>query len=452
VFRKVLIANRGEIAVRLIRACRELDIGTVAVFSEIDRDSLHVRLADEAICVGPAPVAHSYLNIPNIISAALISGAEAIHPGYGLLAENVRFAEICEDHGLVFIGPPTGSMALMGDKARARQVMKKAGLPVLPGTGVLKDESEVTAFINEHGFPLMIKAAAGGGGRGIRVVTNLPELQKQLLLARAEALAAFGDDRIYLERYLEAPRHIEFQVLADGHGKVVHLGERDCSVQRRNQKLIEESPSQAVNAQMRWKMGAAAIKGTLAAGYASTGTMEFLLDQEQGRFYFMEMNTRIQVEHPVTEMVTGLDLIKAQIRLAAGEPLFITQEEVVLKGHAIECRINAEDCDNNFAPCCGPIQELHLPGGPGVRIDTHLCQGMTIQPFYDSLLAKIIAFGADREEALARMTRALGEFRVEGIKTTIPFHLRILDNAFFRHGHVHTGFVENVFPRQLEFV
>lgn len=443
-FQKILVANRGEIAVRVIRACKELGISTVAVFSEPDRHSLHVTMADEAFCVGPAAAANSYLNIPNIISAALVSRAEAVHPGYGFLAENSNFADICSSHNLKFIGPSPAAMNAMGDKSRARQLMALAEVPVLPGTGDLESEEDAVRFAREHGYPLLIKATAGGGGKGMRVVHDAGQLVRGLQTARAEAHAAFGDDRVYLEKYLPEARHIEFQVLADEHGNIIHLGERDCSVQRRNQKLLEEAPSEIVTSELRLKMGEAALRGALAAKYASAGTIEFLLDQRDGSFYFLEMNTRIQVEHPVSEMITGIDLVKEQIRIAAGEKLRWGQQDVRLTGHAVECRINAEDPDRNFAPSTGRITGLHLPGGPGVRLDTHIGVGYQVLPFYDSLLGKLITHGSSREEALSRMNRALEELRVEGVHTTAPFLRKIVNNAFFRKNKIHTTFVENL--------
>ncbi|MCE7874583.1 acetyl-CoA carboxylase biotin carboxylase subunit [bacterium CPR1] len=442
-FKKILIANRGEIALRVLRACRELDIKTVAIHSDVDKESLHVTLADEAFCVGPAQATGSYLNIPNIIAAATIAGAEAIHPGYGFLAENPSFVEICQSHHLTFIGPSVQAMRLMGDKAQARQSVISAGVPVLPGTNEVQDVKDALAFAEEHGYPMMLKAAAGGGGKGMRVVTEPGQMQKFFDTARSEAEAAFGDGRIYLEKFLPNARHIEFQVLGDEHGHLVHLGERDCSVQRRNQKLIEESPSLALTPEQREKMGAAAVRAARASNYAGAGTVEFLFDARNGDFYFLEMNTRIQVEHPVTEMVTGIDLVKQQILVAAGHELPFTQDQVRLTGHSIECRINAEDPASGFLPSLGLIDHLHLPGGPGVRVDSHLYGGSSVLPYYDSLLAKVITHGADRKEALARMQRALAEMRVEGVLTTLDFHRRFLQNESFRRGEVHTTFVES---------
>lgn len=448
-FKKVLIANRGEIALRVIRACRELGVRTVAVHSTVDRDSLHVTSADESFCVGPGPVSQSYLNIPNVLSAGLVAGADAVHPGYGFLAENPDFVEICESHGLVFIGPSAHSMRLMGDKSQARETVQSVGVPVLPGTKDVADGSEARKFGDEHGYPIMIKAAAGGGGKGMRVARDSSEISRLFDTAKMEAQAAFGDGRIYLEKFLPKARHIEFQIMADQHGNVVHLGERDCSVQRRNQKLIEESPSLVLPEDKRREMGEMAVKAAQACNYEGAGTVEFLYDAKSGGFYFLEMNTRIQVEHPVTEMVSGLDLVKEQISVAAGERMAFTQDEVSLFGHAVECRINAERPDEGFAPSMGTITRLHFPGGPGVRVDTYLQQGSKVQPFYDSLLAKIITHGRDREEALKRMERVLRELKVEGIETTAPFHLRILANEFFRRGEIHTTFIENEFTRQL---
>lgn len=441
-FKKVLIANRGEIAIRIIRACKDLDIKTVAVYSQADKNSLHVKYADESYCIGPATVSQSYLNIPNIISAALLSGAQAIHPGYGFLAENVNFVEICESHNIKFIGPNTKAIAVMGDKAQARLTMKKAGVPVTPGMENITNEDEAAHFAAKCGYPVILKAVAGGGGKGMRVVCDKDELKKAFSIASAEALSAFGDGRIYIEKYLIEPRHIEFQILADKYGNVIHMYERDCSVQRRNQKLIEEAPSAAVDARLRAKMASCAVKCAKAAKYDSAGTIEFLLDQKSKKFYFMEMNTRIQVEHPVTEMLTGVDLVKEQIKIAAGMKLKIKQEDIKFKGHAIECRINAENVNENFAPSVGKIVNFLTPGGPNVRVDTHIFTGAEILPYYDSLIAKVIAHGKDRDDALSVMQRCLNEFVIDGVKTTIPFHKKILNNAFFRQGSIHTTFVE----------
>lgn len=441
-FKKILIANRGEIALRIIRACREMDIQTVAVFSEADRDALHVRAADQAVCIGPHPSAKSYLNIPNIISAAELTGVDAIHPGYGFLSENARFAEICESCGIAFIGPSPRAIETMGDKATARKTMIEAGVPVVPGSKeVITDLDTASVLAEEIGYPIMIKASAGGGGKGMRIAQNAKELIKSIQAAQNEAQAAFGNSEVYLEKYVEEPRHIEFQILADKHGNVIHLGERDCSLQRRNQKLLEEAPSSALTPELRKVMGDAAIKAAQAANYSSVGTIEFLLDKHNN-YYFIEMNTRIQVEHPVTELVTGVDLLKEQIRVAAGEHLTLKQDDVQIRGWAIECRINAENPDKNFMPSPGTIEFYHVPGGPGVRVDSAAYQGYAIPPYYDSMVGKLIVWGADREEALQRMKRALEEFVIEGIHTTIPFHLKVLDNAFFRRGEVYTNFIQ----------
>ncbi len=441
-FRKVLIANRGEIALRVIRACKELGVRTVAVFSEADRDSLHVRFADEEVCIGPPSARESYLNIPRIIAAAEITGADAIHPGYGFLAENAEFSEICQRSEITFIGPTPEQIRQMGDKAAARRAMREVGVPIVPGTDTLNDVEEALEAAREIGFPVLIKAAAGGGGKGMRVAQDEDDFLRQFSMARNEAAAAFNDESVYLEKYLASPRHIEFQVLGDQHGRVVHLGERDCSIQRRHQKLIEEAPSPALTPELREAMGDAAVRGAAAIGYVGAGTIEFLLD-EDGSFYFMEMNTRIQVEHPVTELVTGYDLVKEQIRAAAGLPLSVA-ETVEFHGHAIECRINAEDPDRNFAPSPGTIHTFHPPGGPGVRLDTHVYAGYRVPPFYDSLLAKLIVHGSTREEALARMRIALSSFVLEGVHTTIPFLLRVLDHPDFIAGEVDTKFLERM--------
>lgn len=441
-FKKILIANRGEIAVRIIRACREMGIDTVAVYSEADRESLHVWWADEAFCIGPAPSLKSYLNFNNIISAALVSGADAIHPGYGFLAENADFAEVCSKCGITFIGPPVKAMQRMGDKASARETMINAGVPVVPGSeGVISNLDAAQELAETIGYPVIIKASAGGGGRGMRIVQNQTELKNAVNTAKTEAQAAFGNDEVYLEKYVEEPRHIEFQILGDMHGNLIHLGERDCSIQRRNQKIIEEAPSSALTPELRQQMGETAVKAARAVGYYSAGTVEFLLDKHLN-YYFMEMNTRIQVEHPVTELVTGIDLIKEQIKIASGEMLKLTQEEVVIKGHAIECRINAEDPDYNFRPCAGRIDTYITPGGPGVRIDSSMYAGYNIPSFYDSLLGKLIVWGNDREEAIARMQRALQEFVIKGVPTTIPFHQMVIKNAFFQRGEIYTNFIQ----------
>lgn len=441
-FKKILIANRGEIALRVIRACREMEIRTVAIHSDVDRDSLHVTEADESFCVGPAAAGQSYLNIQNILSAAQVSRAEAIHPGYGFLAENSDFAEICTSSGLVFIGPSAHSMRLMGDKATARRTVVGVGVPVLPGTQEIGALSEAHDFGRQHGFPVMIKAAAGGGGKGMRVAQNQDELEKLFQTAQLEAEAAFGDGRIYLEKFLPQARHIEFQIMADQHGNVIHLGERDCSMQRRNQKLIEESPSPVLSAEKRKEMGHWAVEAARACQYLGAGTIEFLFDPRDQGFYFLEMNTRIQVEHPVTELVTGLDLVKMQIQMAAGEKLPLSQEQVEFRGAAIECRINAERAEDGFRPSFGQINHLHLPGGPGIRIDSLLYPGCMIQPFYDSLLAKVLAHGSTRDEALARMNRLLGEMKVEGVDCTIDFQKTLINHDSFRSGQVHTTIVE----------
>ena len=445
-FSKVLIANRGEIAVRVIRACRDLGMRTVAVYSQADRDALHVLLADEAVCIGPPPSRQSYLKPDRIISAALITGADAIHPGYGFLAENAQFAEICERSGLAFVGPPAASIRLMGDKSAARRTAEAEGVPILPGTRhPIRDLEEAKKLAREIGFPLIIKASAGGGGKGMRVVSEPDEVESLLATAAAEAAGAFGDAAVYLERYLPNPRHIEVQVLVDAAGNGVHLGERECSIQRRHQKLLEESPSPAINESRRQAIGQAALQVAKAAGYRNAGTVEFLLDAS-GAFYFMEMNTRIQVEHPITESVTGVDLVQSQFRLAAGEPLGFTQADITLSGHSLECRINAEDSER-FLPTPGLLTALRLPGGPHVRVDTHAYAGYTIPQYYDSLLAKIIVHGPSRGEAIAYMLRALGETHIEGIQSTVPLHRRILEDADFRAGRTSTQFLPRLLGR-----
>jgi acetyl-CoA carboxylase biotin carboxylase subunit len=441
-FSKIIVANRGEIALRVMRACKELGIPTVAVHSEADEDALHVKFADEAVCVGPAPGGASYLNVKAILSAAEVTGAEALHPGYGFLAENAEFADICAEHDITFIGPTAQMMRMMGDKATAREMMSRAGVPIIPGTdGIVPDVERARAAADGIGYPVMIKASAGGGGKGMRVANDPEELAANFVVASGEAEAAFGNGDIYLEKLIVEPRHIEFQILGDSHGNVVHLGERDCSIQRRHQKLIEESPSPAVTPELRARMGAAAVKGAKEIGYASAGTIEFLLDA-RGDFYFMEMNTRIQVEHPVTELVTGVDLIKEQIRIAAGETLPLTQERLALRGHAVECRINAEDPDRNFAPHPGKVTDFYVPGGPGIRVDTHVYAGYTIPPHYDSMIAKLLAHGNTREEAIARMKRALEEFVIVGVATTIPFHSEMMVDSDFVAGTFDTGTLE----------
>jgi len=443
-FSKILIANRGEIALRIIRACRELGIRTVAVYSEADRNSMHVRFADEAICIGLAQSSKSYLNIPAIISAAEITDVEAIHPGYGFLAENSHFAEICASCHIKFIGPTPENMRLMGDKMMARSTMQKLGLPIVPGSsGAIKSKEEALKVAQKIGYPVIIKAAAGGGGKGMRICHNDIKLASSFMTAQAEAEANFGNAAVYIEKYIDKPRHIEIQVLADQFGHVVYLGERDCSIQRRHQKLLEESPSPVVDSKMRKRIGELAVKACKSVNYQNAGTIEFLLDSH-GNFYFMEMNTRIQVEHPVTEAVTGIDLIKEQLRIASGEKLDLRQEDIKFSGAAIECRINAEDYENNFMPCPGKIDILNLPGGPGVRVDTHIYQGYEIPPFYDSMVAKLIVHGKDRKEAIKIMQRALNEFSIGPIKTTIPFHIRLLENPLFIKGDISTHFVQEM--------
>jgi len=441
VFHKVLVANRGEIAVRIIRACRELDIRTVTVFSTADADSLHVRIADEKVCIGPPQLRDSYLNIPAIISAAEITDSEAIHPGYGFLAENPQFADICEDCGVTFIGPKMAHLLLMGNKVKAREVVKKTSVRVLPGSdGVLKEEKDIVAAAKDIGFPVVIKAAMGGGGRGMKVVHTPASLGNAFQTARSEAMAAFNDGSLYLEKYFERARHIEVQILADMFGNIIHLGERDCSIQRRNQKIIEESPSIALSQRLREKIGEAAVTVCKAVDYSNIGTVEFLLDGE-GNFYFMEMNTRLQVEHPVTECVSGIDIVQEQIRLASGERLSMRQRDVVLKGHSIECRVNAEDPET-LAPSPGKVTSLNLSGGFGVRVDTALFNGYEVSPLYDSLLAKVIVHADDREKGIKRMRRALEEIIIDGVKTNIPLHLKVLSDADFLDGNIHTRFLE----------
>lgn len=441
-FRRVLVANRGEIAVRIIRACYEMDIETVAVYSEADRDSLHVRLADKAVCIGPAPANRSYLHVPSLIAAAQMSGADAIHPGYGFLSENAYFAEICATSGITFIGPSPRSIQLMGAKATARETMIAAGVPVVPGSeGVVQDLDTALKIAKEIGYPVLIKATAGGGGRGMRVAQGPRDLQQAYQTAQREAEAAFGVSLVYLEKYIEEPRHIEFQIMGDNEGNLVHLGERDCSLQRRNQKILEEAPSTALTPELRREMGEAALKAARTVDYYSAGTVEFLLDK-YGRYYFIEMNTRIQVEHPVTEEVTGIDLVQEQIRVASGEPLSFSQDDIKIRGHAIECRINAEDPEQNFRPSPGRIKRYTPPGGFGVRVDSSVYSGYTIPPYYDSLIAKVITWAPDRERAINRMVGALRELEVEGVPTTIPFHQQIMANAFYRRGEVYTNFIK----------
>ncbi len=448
-FHKVLIANRGEIAVRIIRACRELGVATVAVFSEADRTALHAQLADEAICIGPANTADSYLNIKAILAACEVTGADALHPGFGFLSENAAFARMCEKCGVAFIGPPASSMEQMGDKSMAKATMKAAGVPVIPGSdGEVPSLSDARRIAEEIGYPVMVKASAGGGGRGIRRVDTPSQLEAALTAAKEEALRFFGDDGVYIEKFIEDPRHVEIQILADSYGNVVSLGERDCSLQRRNQKLIEECPCPIMTPSLRKAMGQAAVKAAVACGYRSAGTVEFLLEGKE--FYFMEMNTRIQVEHPITEMVTGIDLVKTQIRIAAGEPLPFRQEDVKLTGHAIECRINAENPAQNFRPCPGRISALHMPGGPGIRIDSAVYQGCEITPYYDSMIAKLIAYAPTREEALMKMKWALAEFIVEGVDTNIDFQLNLIKDADVEAGCYDIGFLsrrKDLFPK-----
>jgi acetyl-CoA carboxylase biotin carboxylase subunit len=445
-FKKILIANRGEIACRIIWTCKEMGIRTVAVHSAADRDSLHVRFADESICIGPSPSALSYLNIPAVISAAEIANVDAIHPGYGFLAESAYFAEICEACNIKFIGPSPSVIRMMGDKVHARRAMQEAGLPVLPGSpDPLESEEEALKLAREIGFPVIVKASAGGGGRGMRIVRTEGELGPALEAASTEAEAAFKNGDVYIERYIERPRHVEIQVLADEYGECIHLGERECTIQRRHQKLLEEAPSPVLTEQLRAMMGTAAVEACKRIGYSSAGTFEFLLD-EDNRFYFMEMNTRIQVEHPVTEMVTLADIVRNQIRIAEGEPLGYKQDDVIIVGHAIECRINAED-PKTFAPSPGVISAFNLPGGPGVRVDTHIYPGYFVPPFYDSMVAKLIVHARTRELAIARMKRALEATVIEGIKTTIPLHLKIMEDPEFKAGRFSTRFMEDFLAR-----
>jgi acetyl-CoA carboxylase biotin carboxylase subunit len=441
-FSKILIANRGEIALRILHSCEELGIATVAVHSTIDRHALHVQLADESVCIGPPLSSKSYLNIPNIISAALTRNATAIHPGYGFLAENARFAEICADHKITFIGPSPEAIRAMGDKSTAKKTMQKAGVPTVPGSwGLVEGEKEAGAIAREIGYPVMIKATAGGGGRGMRLVREDSEFSRLFQAAQGEAEAAFGNSGLYIEKFIDHPRHIEFQILADSYGNVIHLGERECSIQRRHQKLLEEAPSPILTPPLRSKMGEAAVLAAKSINYVGAGTVEFLLDRH-GYFYFMEMNTRIQVEHPITEMITGLDLIAEQIRVAQGERLQVTQKDLIFRGHAIECRINAEDPDQNFRPHPGKISGYLPPGGPGVRMDSHIYTDYEIPPYYDSLIGKLIVWGPDRETAIKRMQRALKECAIAGIPTTISFHQKLLTHPAFIAGDIYTKFVE----------
>lgn len=445
-FTKILVANRGEIAVRIIRACREMGIKTVAVYSEADRDSLHTLLADEAICIGPAPSDKSYLNMERIISATVAMKAEAIHPGFGFLSENARFAELCEKCSITFIGPSADLINKMGNKSEARKTMMEAGVPVVPGSKepVYKVE-DAKAMAEEIGYPVMIKASSGGGGKGMRISYGPDDFEANFLNAQMESVKGFSDDTMYLERYIEKPRHIEFQIMADKQGHVVHLGERDCSIQRRHQKVLEESPSIAISGELRRKMGETAVRAAKAVGYENAGTIEFLLDKNKN-FYFMEMNTRIQVEHPVTEMVTGLDLIIEQIRIAAGEPLSVTQDQVKIQGHAIECRINAENPERHFMPCPGLITNVHTPGGNGVRVDSHIYSDYKVPPNYDSMLLKLIVRGKDRKSAIAKMRSALGELVIEGIETNLDFQYEIMNHQAFLQGDTDTHFIPTYFP------
>ncbi len=441
---KILIANRGEIAVRIIRACKELGIVSVAVYSEADKEALHTQLADEAICIGPNSARDSYLNIPNILEATSLSGAEAIHPGFGFLSENSKFAKMCKDCNIIFIGPTPETMDMMGDKANARITMKNHGIPIVDGyEGFIRDERHALEIAKSVGFPVMIKAALGGGGKGIRIVEKEDDFKDAYLMAKAEALACFNNDVVYIEKYVSNPHHIEFQVLADNYGNVVHLFERDCSVQRKNQKIVEEAPSVFLNDDIRRKMGEVAVKICKVVNYVNAGTIEFLVDDDKN-FYFMEMNTRIQVEHPITEMITGIDLIKEQIRIAAGERLSFNQNDLKINGHSIECRINAEDAKKNFVPCPGKIDQLNVPGGLGVRLDSAVYQGYTIPPFYDSMIAKLIVHGNTRDEAIMKMKRSLAEFIIDGITSNIDFHFDILNHEDFARGNYNTGFLNKL--------
>lgn len=441
---KILIANRGEIAVRIIRACKEMNIKTVAIYSEADKDALHTKLADEAICIGPANSSKSYLNIKNIIEAAYITGADSIHPGFGFLSENTQFARICKESNIKFIGPTSEVIDLLGNKSNAKEMMKKAGVPVIPGSdGSIKGLKDAILIAEKIGYPIMLKAAAGGGGKGIRIVNNSEELENAYNVVKQEAKISFNDDEIYIEKFVRNPRHVEIQILADEHGNVVHLGERDCSIQRKHQKVIEETPSTAIDEKLRNKMGEAAVRAAKAAGYTSCGTVEFLVDSDKN-FYFMEMNTRIQVEHPITEMRTGIDIVKEQIKIAAGEKLKFKQKDIEFRGHSIECRINAENPNKNFMPCPGKITGLNLPGGNGVRIDSSIYDGYTIPPYYDSMIAKIIVYGTTRNEAIAKMKRALEELVIDGVENNRDFLFEIIRNPDFIRGNFDTSFIEKL--------
>ena len=443
--RKVLIANRGEIAVRIIRACRELGIKTVAIFSEIDKDAMHTELADEAICVGTSKSKDSYLNESNILSAAVVTGCNAIHPGFGFLSEKASFASMCEECNIKFIGPSSETISIMGNKSMAREIMKKANVPVIPGSdGLINNIEEAKKKKKKIGYPIMIKASSGGGGKGIRIVPNESELENAYFTAKTEAKNNFGDDSVYMEKFIENPRHIEFQILADSFGNVIHLGERDCTIQRRNQKVLEEAPSIILSNKLREKMGIAAVNAAKAVNYINAGTIEFLLDKH-GDFYFMEMNTRIQVEHPVTEMITNVDIVKEQLNIANGKELSLSQDDIVIEGHAIECRINAENPNKGFAPCPGKINFLNIPGGNGIRVDTAVYNGYSIPPTYDSMIAKLIAHGKTREEAIRKMLRALDEFVIDGVDNNIDFQISILNNELFRLGNYDTSFISNEF-------
>ena len=442
--KKILIANRGEIAVRIIRACKEMNIKTVAIYSEADRNSLHTRLADEAICIGPAPSNKSYLNVKNIIEAACITHADSIHPGFGFLSENSKFAQICEESNIKFIGPKSDVIDLLGNKSNSKELMRKAGVPIIPGSnGAIKSVKEATEISNKIGYPVMIKAAAGGGGKGIRVVNSEEELESSYNIVKQEARISFSSDEVYIEKYIKNPRHVEIQILADEHGNIVHLGERDCTIQRNHQKVIEETPSTAIDDKLRTKMGMAAVKAAKIAGYTSCGTVEFLVDSDKN-FYFMEMNTRIQVEHPITEMRTGIDIVKEQIKIAAGEPLKFKQRDIKFEGCSIECRINAENPSKNFMPCPGKITDIHLPGGNGIRVDTAIYSGYVIPPNYDSMIAKIIVHGASRNEAISKMKRALEELVIDGVDTNQDFLYELITNPDFIRGNFDTSFVEKL--------